>query len=144
MQEAKSAFADWILTREGRHPLTGTILNVITVLIGGVLGSFLGNRLPEKMRLTVMSGLGLMTAVVGMQMALGTRNVLLVMGVICSLIYFFFTVEHKGVTGYAARAGRWVMMLALGAAFGSTVMARVSLFLGRVQFLLTEWLLVVK
>lgn len=60
--------------------MTGTILNVITVLIGGVLGSFLGNRLPEKMRLTVMSGLGLMTAVVGMQMALGTHNVLLVMG----------------------------------------------------------------
>lgn len=60
--------------------MTGTLINMVTVILGGVLGSFLGNRLPEKMRETVMSGLGLMTAVVGMQMALGTQNVLLVMG----------------------------------------------------------------
>jgi len=71
-------------------------------------------------------------------------NVLLVLGVCVSMIYFFFTVEHKGAVGAAARAGRWVMMLALGAAFGSTVMARVSLFMGRVQFLLTDWLFLIK
>ena len=72
------------------------------------------------------------------------NNILLVLGVVTSLIYFLFTVEHKGVVGFSARTGRWVMMIALGAAFGSTVMARVSLFLGRIQFLLTEWLLIVK
>lgn len=72
------------------------------------------------------------------------NNILLVFGTIASLIYFLFTIEHRGFIGYAARAGRWVMMIALGAAFGSTVMARVSLFLGRVQFLLGEWLLIVK
>ncbi|MCS7222188.1 MAG: DUF554 domain-containing protein [Anaerolineae bacterium] len=60
--------------------MTGTLLNIVTVVIGSLLGTILGNRLPDKMRQTVMSGLGLMTAVVGMQMALGTRNVLLVMG----------------------------------------------------------------
>ncbi len=60
--------------------MTGTILNIVTVIVGGILGSLLGNRLPEKMRQTVMSGLGLMTGVVGVQMALGTHNVLLVMG----------------------------------------------------------------
>lgn len=72
------------------------------------------------------------------------NNILLVFGVITSLIYFLFTVEHKGAVGVAAQAGRWVMLIALGAAFGSTVMARVSLFLGRVQFLLSEWLFIVK
>lgn len=72
------------------------------------------------------------------------NNILLVLGVITSLVYFLFTIEQKGVIGYGARVGRWVMMLALGAAFGSTVMARVSLFLGRVQFLMTEWLFLVK
>ncbi|MDP2872184.1 MAG: hypothetical protein Q8P31_06580 [Bacillota bacterium] len=72
------------------------------------------------------------------------NNWLLVFGVITSLTYFLFTVEQKGVVGYASKAGRWVMMIALGAAFGSTVMARVSLFLGRVQFLLTEWMFLVK
>jgi hypothetical protein len=72
------------------------------------------------------------------------NNWLLVVGVCASLVYFLFTVEQKSIVGYAARAGRWVMMIALGAAFGSTVMARVSLFLGRVQFLLTEWMFLVK
>jgi hypothetical protein len=71
-------------------------------------------------------------------------NWILVFGTVVSLIYFLFTIEQKGIVGYSARAGRWVMMLALGAAFGSTVMARVSLFLGRVQFLLQEWLFIVK
>jgi len=60
--------------------LIGTLINAATVLVGSLLGSFLGSRLPEKMRQTVIGGLGLVTAVVGMQMALGTRNILLVMG----------------------------------------------------------------
>jgi len=59
--------------------MTGTILNVITVVIGGTLGALLGARLPEKMRDTVMHGLGLMTMVIGVQMAIGTRNILIVL-----------------------------------------------------------------
>ena len=60
--------------------MVGTLINAATVLVGSLLGSFLGGRLPEKMRQTVIGGLGLVTAVVGMQMSLGTRNILLVMG----------------------------------------------------------------
>ncbi len=60
--------------------MVGTLLNVATVVLGSILGSLLGNRLPEKMRQTVIGGLGLVTAVVGAQMALGTHSVLLVMG----------------------------------------------------------------
>ncbi|MCS6846623.1 MAG: DUF554 domain-containing protein [Anaerolineae bacterium] len=41
--------------------MVGTILNVITVLIGTALGVMLGNRLPERMRETVLTGLGLST-----------------------------------------------------------------------------------
>lgn len=59
--------------------MTGTILNMITVIIGGALGARLGARLPEKMRETVMHGLGLMTLVIGVQMAIGTRNILIVL-----------------------------------------------------------------
>ena len=60
--------------------MTGTILNVVTVLIGGGLGTVLGQRLPEKMRQTVLHGLGLVTLTVGLRMALGTANILIVMG----------------------------------------------------------------
>ncbi len=59
--------------------MTGTIINIITVVIGGTLGAFLGARLPEKMRATVMQGLGLMVMVIGLQMALASRNVLIVL-----------------------------------------------------------------
>ena len=60
--------------------MIGTILNVATVLVGGGLGTILGQRLPEKMRQTVMHGLGLVTLTVGLRMALTTANILIVMG----------------------------------------------------------------
>jgi uncharacterized membrane protein YqgA involved in biofilm formation len=59
--------------------MIGTLLNVITVVIGGTLGARLGARLPNKMRETVMHGIGLMTLVIGVDMALETRNVLIVL-----------------------------------------------------------------
>lgn len=68
------------------------------------------------------------------------NNILMVVGVITTLMYFFFTTKRTGVLNHGATIGRWVMMVAFGAAFGNTVMARVSLFLGRMQFLLGEWL----
>ena len=60
--------------------MVGTILNVVTVLAGSVLGTVLGGRLPERVRETVMQGLGLLTLVIGIQMALETKNILIVLG----------------------------------------------------------------
>jgi uncharacterized membrane protein YqgA involved in biofilm formation len=60
--------------------LIGTILNIITVLIGGGLGVLLGQRLPERMRETVLHGLGLVTLVVGVHLTLETNNILIVLG----------------------------------------------------------------
>jgi hypothetical protein len=62
-------------------------------------------------------------------------NLVVVLGVICGLIYFFFSKEHTGVFGRASRVGIWVLMVAFGASFGYTVMARISLLIGRVEFL---------
>ncbi|MFN2488774.1 MAG: DUF554 domain-containing protein [Actinomycetota bacterium] len=48
----------------------GTVINVIAVAVGGVAGVFIGDRLPETMRRTIMQGLGLVTlavAVVGLE-----------------------------------------------------------------------------
>lgn len=48
----------------------GTVINVATVLVGGLLGVMIGDRLPERMRRTIMQGLGLVTiavAVVSME-----------------------------------------------------------------------------
>lgn len=85
--------------------LIGTWINVVTVLVGGLLGSLLGNRLPEKMRQTVVGGLGLMTSVVGMQAALGTRNVLLLMG---SVLLGGVLGEWWRIEDGLEAAGRWL------------------------------------
>jgi hypothetical protein len=67
-------------------------------------------------------------------------NVLLVVGVLTGLVYFFFSKEHRGITGGVARVGVWFIMVAFGASFGYTVMARFSLLIGRMHFLLFQWL----
>ncbi|MCL4833415.1 MAG: DUF554 family protein [Caldilineaceae bacterium] len=59
--------------------MTGTLINIIAVLLGGAIGSFLGNRLPAKIQETVMHGLGLLTLVIGVDMALGSANILIPM-----------------------------------------------------------------
>ncbi|MFH1084385.1 MAG: DUF554 domain-containing protein [Chloroflexota bacterium] len=60
--------------------LIGTWLNIVAVLIGGGLGTVLGSRLSERMRETVLHGLGLVTLTVGIQLTLKTQNILIVMG----------------------------------------------------------------
>jgi len=70
----------------------------------------------------------------------GLQNFLIVIMVFSALFYFFFSVEHKGVFGVTAKIGSYVIMIAFGAQFGFTVMARISLLIGRVQFLLGDWL----
>ncbi len=60
--------------------MTGTLINVGAILAGGIIGTLLGSRLPQKMQATVMNGLGLMTLVLGLSMALQSRNLLIVMG----------------------------------------------------------------
>jgi lipoprotein signal peptidase len=61
---------------------------------------------------------------------------LIALGTVGTLFFFIFTKEQKGPWLYASHIGRWVMMIAFGAAFGFTVMARMSLLIGRMQFLL--------
>lgn len=67
-------------------------------------------------------------------------NLLLVVGLLCTLVFFFFSKEHKGALGGTARLGVYFLMVSFGASYGYTVMARVSLLIGRVMFLLDDWL----
>jgi hypothetical protein len=68
------------------------------------------------------------------------NNILLTVGVITGLIYFFFSKEHKGAFGAGAKIGTWFLMISFGASFGYTVMSRMSLLIGRIYFLLANWL----
>lgn len=60
---------------------------------------------------------------------------LIFLGTITVLFYFFFSKAHTGAYGKFSRIGIWYMMIGFGASFGYTVMARISLLIGRLQFL---------
>jgi hypothetical protein len=64
----------------------------------------------------------------------------------CVMTYFFFSFEPKGTLAKTATRmstlGRWVLMFAFGAIFGSTIMARMSLLIGRMYFLIHDWAVV--
>lgn len=66
-------------------------------------------------------------------------SLIIIVGVISTLIYFYFSKEHKGALGGVARVGIWFIMISFGAHFGYTVMARISLLIGQVQFLADKW-----
>jgi uncharacterized membrane protein YqgA involved in biofilm formation len=61
---------------------TGTLLNLGTVLIGGLAGSFLGDRLPPRLRDNVVAGVGLFVAVMGVKFAIDTASLLYLLGAI--------------------------------------------------------------
>ena len=61
-------------------------------------------------------------------------------GIITSLLFFFYSREHKGGLGVASKLGIFFLMVSFGAGYGYTVMSRISLLIGRFQFLLEDWL----
>ena len=65
---------------------------------------------------------------------------ILLVGCLTVLVYFFFSVKHEGVVKHISRLGTWYLMIFFGAAFGYTVMGRVSLLVGRMRFLILEWI----
>lgn len=74
------------------------------------------------------------------------NNLIFVFVLLAVMSYFFFSFDYekrKTASGFA-KIGRWMLMFAFGAMFGSTVMARMSLLIGRVWFLLFNWLHLVK
>lgn len=85
--------------------MTGTIINIVAVLIGGTIGTLLGARLPEKMRDTVMSGLGLVTLALGLSMALQSQNLLIVMG---SVLVGGLLGEWAHIEDGLEAVGRWL------------------------------------
>ena len=68
------------------------------------------------------------------------NNVIMVLGVLSILFYFFFSMEHRGPIKYVSVFGRWVMMITFGVSFGNVVMGRISLLLGALEDILGKWL----
>ncbi len=133
------------------------------IVIPGALIIMILGRLTEKTRplsriplaLIVGAGAGLAIPAMLQARVLGQikatikpldsiSSVLILAGVIATLIYFVFSREHKGWWGRLATIGTWYLMIFFGATFGNTVMSRISLLIGRLEFLLGDFLGLIK
>ncbi len=109
-----------------------------------VMGASMGVGFPLSMKASVLRQLEatiipLYQPGIPWDVALG--NIVIVLGTLAALIYFFFSKPHKGpFFGGGSKIGIWIIMIGFGATFGFTVMGRISLLIGRIQFLLYEWL----
>ena len=65
----------------------------------------------------------------------GINTIIMTVGLISSLSYFYFSKEHKGWFGGVSKIGIYTLMIGFGAGFGLTVMGRISLLIERVIFL---------
>jgi hypothetical protein len=138
LAKVRPAWADF-----GNVPM-GVMLGVgVALALGGALSGTIG----PQVRATIASvnpadypgtgWFGVLDAIV------------IVVGTVGTLLYFHFSVRKSdrqkenprdGVVRIWAKIGRWTMMVAFGAIFATVTMSRVSLFVGRVQFLLGDWL----
>jgi uncharacterized membrane protein YqgA involved in biofilm formation len=62
--------------------LSGTLFNAATVLVGGFIGTVVGDRLPERLRENVVRGVGLFVTAMGVKFAIDTTNLLYLLGAI--------------------------------------------------------------
>jgi len=92
--------------------LTGTLLNVGTVLVGGVIGSLVGGRIPATLRRTLMQAIGLVTLAIGVQQVVPAENPLILLasvvigGIIGELLRIEDGLDRLG--GLAQHTlGRW-------------------------------------
>jgi hypothetical protein len=104
------------------------------------IGAYSGMGLPRYIQANILQQLYATMLPIGFSWVGVGTNLVIIVGVVSGLIYFFFSKEHKGVFGGIANVGVWFLMVGFGATFGYTVMARLSLFIGRVLFLLRDWL----
>jgi hypothetical protein len=105
-----------------------------------LIGGYAGMAVPNVISGTFLPQLVATINPLGPDASSAITQIVLLVGVFCTVVYFFFSLEHRGAVGSVGRLGVVFIMVAFGASFGYTVMARVSLLIGRFQFLLRDWL----
>lgn len=106
-------------------PMIATYINGIAILIGGVLGLLIGNKLSEQFKEVVFASAGLVTLVIGVKMALETGSflILLFSMVLGGLIGYMLGIE-KGIL----KMGSWIEKLSLRKRNKEEVQANGNLF----------------
>jgi hypothetical protein len=102
------------------------------------ISSFILKQIEDTVRplLSLAGGDGVTFSMNLLNPASNLNAIIILIGVSSVLFYFFFSIEHSGPGKVIARTGVLFLMIAFGAAFGYTVMARMSLLIGRLTDLI--------
>ena len=85
--------------------MTGTLINVVTVVIGGAIGCVMGDHFPKRIQESVMAALGLFTMMLGVLNFIETENVLVVLG---SLLFGVVIGEWLKIEEALNGLGEWL------------------------------------
>ncbi|MEO0226217.1 MAG: hypothetical protein ABIL05_04620, partial [candidate division WOR-3 bacterium] len=93
--------------------------------IAFLLGLFSGAAIPREFQANIIRQIqgSLLTPEIFGRIDNAIFTIIVFIGIICSLIYFFFSRERKGIIKPAADLGIIFLMVGFGASFGYTVMA---------------------
>lgn len=129
--------AVWVLLMWTRiHPKIGWLSRLPLAL---VVGAGAGLSVPAVLKARVLTQ---MAAVV--TPGWSVNLIVGAVGVIATLGYFHFTRPDSALPRGVARVGTWYLMVFFGATFGFTIMSRLSLLIGRTEFLMGPWLGILK
>ncbi|MCK9328340.1 MAG: hypothetical protein PHY08_04530 [Candidatus Cloacimonetes bacterium] len=131
---------------------------IIPALIGALYIFTFNRKLNWLSRFPIAFGMGMVGMGVPLSMHAGVlvqmrgamvpiqdiNTFLVFVGTVTILLYFYFSKAHTGTYGKIVKVGIWYMMIGFGASFGYTVMARISLLIGRIQFLVADVLHIIK
>jgi hypothetical protein len=129
----------WRLAPRGQWISRWPLAFFIAVFAGIRLVSFFQTDFIEQINNTILP-LIVFAADGSLDIKTSLWNMTMVFGTLACLTYFFFSLEHTGLVGGVSKVGIYLLMITFGVGFALTVMSRYSLLIGRMNFLLKDWL----
>jgi hypothetical protein len=124
------------------HPKTAALSRIpLAILIGSGAGAAIPAMLGPRILTQLTGSVSSVVDATGIGMLNGA---IVIVGLMCTLAYFYFSHEQKGALGRVSYLGTYFLMVFFGTTFGYTVMSRMSTFIGRVEFLLVDFLRIAK
>ncbi len=102
------------MCRERKNKVKGTLVNSVGIVAGSLVGLVLKKNVPLKYQQTVMHGLALAVGLIGLQMALKTQNILIV---ILSIVLGGLLGEFIDIDKRLNKIGEW-LTLRMGNKYG--------------------------